>query len=80
MKLHNMPVYVSTVLLLSGGGPEDRTGVFALCIIQRPHDGKFLMTQEFAGRGQNKTRQQSCSVCVTLHHTSAAASRGRLAA
>jgi len=38
-------------VLLSGGGPEDRTGVFALCIIRRPHDGKFVMTQEFAGGG-----------------------------
>lgn len=35
----------------TGGGPEERTGVFALCIIRRPSDGKFLMTQEYAGAG-----------------------------
>eukprot|EP00877_Chromochloris_zofingiensis_P005820 jgi/Chrzof1/15239/Cz09g32180.t1 len=34
-----------------GTGPEERTGVFALCIVRRPSDGKFLMTQEFAGSG-----------------------------
>lgn len=33
----------------TGAGPEERTGVFALCIIRRPSGGKFLMTQEFAG-------------------------------
>jgi 5-methylcytosine-specific restriction endonuclease McrA len=32
-----------------GRAPEQRTGVFALCVIQRPADGKFLMTQEYAG-------------------------------
>eukprot|EP00775_Hariotina_reticulata_P005149 gene5149-5389_t len=28
-----------------------RTGVFAICVVRRPSDGKFLMPQEFAGAG-----------------------------
>ncbi|GBF89791.1 hypothetical protein Rsub_02961 [Raphidocelis subcapitata] len=31
--------------------PERRTGVFALVVVRRPRDGKFLVTQEFAGQG-----------------------------
>jgi hypothetical protein len=30
--------------------------VFALCIIRRPCDGKFLMTQEYAGQSLRVTR------------------------
>jgi hypothetical protein len=40
--------------------------VFALCIIRRPSDGKFLMTQEYAGKELTKAGSGSMEV-VTLY-------------
>lgn len=51
-----------------GAGPEERTGVFALCIIRRPSDGKFLMTQEYAGKELTEAGSGSMEV-VTLYAT-----------
>ena len=31
--------------------PEERTGFFSICIVQRPSDKAFLMVQEHAGSG-----------------------------
>jgi hypothetical protein len=46
---HNIARHIHDWHAPAGGGPEERTGVFALSIIHRPSDGKFLMTQEYAG-------------------------------
>lgn len=35
----------------TGAPPERRTGAFALAVVRRPRDGKFLLVQEFAGAG-----------------------------
>jgi hypothetical protein len=60
-----------SISLLPGAGPEERTGVFALCIIRRPSDGKFLMTQEYAGKGRLESGLPTgCRLCCGLHQQS----------
>ncbi|KAF6254460.1 NUDIX hydrolase domain-like protein [Scenedesmus sp. NREL 46B-D3] len=48
---HNLARHLHDSHDPAGTPPEERTGVFALAIVRRPSDGKFLMTQEFAGSG-----------------------------
>lgn len=56
---HPLPalMYGCSMATCAGAGPEERTGVFALCVICRPSDGKFLMTQEYAGGQQHRAKK-----------------------
>lgn len=47
----NMAKHLHDIHHPQGAPPEERTGLFALTVIRRPSDGKFLMTQEFNGAG-----------------------------
>jgi hypothetical protein len=42
-------------------------GVFSLCVVRRPSDGKFLMPQEFAGAGETDRVKSAASLAFCIN-------------